>query len=145
MWRGNLQVLIHSTSVIHSKQVEREKLTLTTEKERLQANLRGFENDLHALELNLGQVERELMHKAQTEKRIGEMRQELSEIGATLKVTLVRLLIAGRCAIDLSMYRTSPVRSPKLMLQSNDWSRNMHKRIGSSACESCRPNAPPRS
>ena len=53
----------------------------------MQANLRGYENDLHAMELNLGQVEKELMHKAQTEKQIEEMKQELAQIASTLKVT----------------------------------------------------------
>ncbi|KAI0702294.1 hypothetical protein BC835DRAFT_1404375 [Cytidiella melzeri] len=67
------------------KTLERERQTLMAEKDRLQTNLRGFENDLHALQLNLSEVKNQLSHKMQAEQRIGEMKQELTDISATLK------------------------------------------------------------
>ncbi|KAI0345847.1 hypothetical protein BDW22DRAFT_1353452 [Trametopsis cervina] len=65
--------------------VERERQILSGEKERQQTALRAFENDLHALQLNLSEVRNKLTHRSQVEQRIGEMKQEQVQNAETLK------------------------------------------------------------
>lgn len=73
------------------RQIEREKQTLTSERERQQNTLRTNENDLHALQLNLSEVKNQLLHKSALEKRIGELKYEVTESSGLLKVTMCQL------------------------------------------------------
>jgi hypothetical protein len=47
------------------------------------------------LQLNLSEVKAQLLHKSQVEARIGEMKQELTQISATLKVTEFQSLVSA--------------------------------------------------
>ncbi|KAF7792625.1 hypothetical protein EIP86_003722 [Pleurotus ostreatoroseus] len=65
--------------------LDREKQSITAEKDRQLMLLRSQENDLHALQLNLSEVKSQLRDKSALEKRIGEMQQEVTDVSAHLK------------------------------------------------------------
>lgn len=73
--------------LLYSYALDRERQTITAEKERQLTTLRAQENDLHALQLNLSEVKSQLRDKSALEKRIGEMKQEVTDVSAHLKVS----------------------------------------------------------
>ena len=73
------------------KHLERERQVMMSEKDRLHASLRGSENDLHAMQLNLSSVKTQLVRTSQVKARSGEMEQELAQINTTLGVMSARL------------------------------------------------------
>lgn len=59
---------------------------MITNRDQQLGQIRQQESDMHRLELNLSEVNGKLRDKAALEKRIAEMRQEIVDVNAQLKV-----------------------------------------------------------
>lgn len=70
----------------HRRTNEREKQNLLTDRDRQNVALRSLETDLHRLELEESQCRNQLRDKDELERRIAEMRAEISAANVRLKV-----------------------------------------------------------
>lgn len=79
---------IHSRKTDHfrSRANERERQSLSTERERQLGALRTLESDLQRMRLDEAEMKSQLRDKADLERRIAEMRKDIANVNSQAKV-----------------------------------------------------------
>lgn len=70
---------------------------MTADRERQNIALRAHEKDLHALDIKLATLKRDLDAKASKDAQIEEMKQEVTTASGTLKVRIFRIFRGASC------------------------------------------------
>lgn len=83
---GSIRLDLGGTDLIFSRANERERQALTTERDRQLSALRTLESDLQRMRLEESEMKNQLRDKADLERRITEMRKDISNANSQSRV-----------------------------------------------------------